>query len=57
MDAETLAVALGLVRSMPDGAAEYAAAAEAAAQEAQTAAQSVTPTATLEEIKAYLGIE
>lgn len=57
MDAETLAVALGLVRSMPDGAAEYAAEAEAAAQEAQTAAQSVTPTATLEEIKAYLGIE
>ena len=55
MDAETLAVALGLVRSMPDGAAEYAAEAEAAAQEAQTAAQSVT-SATVEETTTYLNI-
>lgn len=55
MDTETLAVALGIVRSMPDETAEYATAAEAAAQEAQTAAQSVTP-ATVEETTTYLNI-
>ncbi len=56
MDGETLAVALSIMKKMPDNAVNSAAQAEEAAQRAQTAADSVT-SATVPETKTYLGIE
>ena len=55
MEADTLGVALAIMKSMPDNAAHSAAEAEAAAKRAETAADSVTA-ATLEEVKSYLNI-
>ena len=55
MDTTALAIMLGFVGKLPDGAADSAAAAETAAEAAQTAAESVV-TATVAEIKEYLGI-
>lgn len=55
MDGETLGAALAMMKQMPDNAAASAAAAKEYAEAAQEAADSVT-TATVEEVKAYLGI-
>lgn len=55
MDAETLMLAIGWMRAQPDNAASSAAAAAASAEAAAEAADSVTA-ATVEETKAYLGI-
>ena len=55
MDAETLMLAIGWMRAQPDNAASSAAAAAASAEAAETAADSVTA-ATVDEVKAYLGI-
>ena len=56
MDFQTVAVAVGIMRSMPDNAAASAAAAAASAEAAQEAADSVT-SATVAETKTYLGID
>lgn len=55
MDISTLALALGLMRAMPDNAASSAASAQASAEAAQAAADSVD-TATVAETKTHLGI-
>lgn len=55
MDETLLALAIAIMKSMPDNAASSAAAAEASAIAAQEAADSVT-TASVAETKAYLGI-
>lgn len=55
MDGQTLGAALALMKAMPDNAAHSAAEAEAAAQRAETAADSVT-SATVEETTTYLNI-
>ena len=55
MDTQTLAAALAVMRAMPDNAAHSAAEAEASAQRAETAADSVTA-ATVEETTNYLNI-
>ena len=55
MDAETLMMAISWMKQQPDNAASSAAAAAASAEAAETAAESVTA-ATVEEAKAYLGI-
>ena len=53
MDGQTLAVALAIMKGMPNNAASSAAAAAASAEAAQTAADSVS-SATVEEAKAFL---
>ena len=55
MDAETLGAALALMKAMPDNAAHSAAEAAAAADRAETAADSIS-TGTLVEFKEYLHI-
>ena len=55
MDSETLAAALAIMKAMPDNAASSAAAAAASAEAAAESAQSVD-TATVAEVKTYLGI-
>lgn len=55
MDISTLAIALAIMRSMPDNAVNSAAEAAASAEIAQAAANSVTA-ATAEQTKEYLGI-
>ena len=55
MDAQTIAVALAIMKALPDTAASSAAAAAESAQAAQEAAESVT-TATVAETKSYLGL-
>ena len=55
MDIGTVALALALMRAMPDNAAASAAAAQASAEAAQQAADSVD-TATVAETKTHLGI-
>lgn len=56
MDVPTLAMALGLIKNMPDQAASYAEAAEAAQAAAEEAAETVM-SATVAEALDYLGIE
>lgn len=53
MDAMTLGAAIGIVKSIPGSAAQRA---ETAAAAAEQAASTVT-SATVAEVKAYLGIE
>lgn len=55
MDAETLMMAISWMKQQPDNAASSAAAAAASAEAAAEAADTVTA-ATVEEAKAYLGI-
>jgi len=55
MDMTTLGAALAIMKGMPDNAAHSAAEAQAAAERAETAADSVT-SATVAETKAYLNI-
>lgn len=55
MDIGTVALALALMRAMPDNAAASAAAAQASAEAAQQAADTVE-SATVAETKAHLGI-
>ena len=55
MNEVMLALALAIMRRMPDNAASSAAAAAASAQAAQDAADTVTA-ATVAETKTYLGI-
>lgn len=55
MDGQTLAVAIAIMKGMPDNAASSAAAAAASAEAAQDAADTVE-TATVSEAKEYLGI-
>lgn len=55
MDLATVAVALSIMKTLPDNAAASAAAAAQSAETAQTAADSVTA-ATVAETKTYLNI-
>ena len=55
MDTTTLGAAIAIMKGMPDNAAASAAAAAASATAAQEAADSVT-TASVAEVKTYLGI-
>lgn len=54
-DVESVVMAIGIMSKMPDNAAASAAAAAASAEIAENAADSVE-TATVAEIKTYLGI-
>lgn len=55
IDMETVGAAISRMKKLPDNAAASAAAAKEYAEAAEEAADSVT-TATVEEVKAYLGI-